>query len=516
MFPSNIGMDYYEENGLALFPEYDNWDGIAIAQLIRQREITSEDVLSAIKERVDRLNPALNAVINLTQRPTIGQPGLVLPDSPLAGVPIFIKDLMADISGEQTRSGSKLFADYVAPQDTEIIRRYRKAGLIFAAKTTTPEFGLMPMTESALTGLTRNPWDLRLTPGGSSGGSAAVVAAGIVPIAHGGDGGGSIRIPASNCGVFGLKPSRGRSPYGPNFSEGWQGFVSQHALTRSVRDSAAMLDALIDGYDPNDAYYCPPPDSSFLSSLASPGPRLRIAYTTKAFMGGPLHPDCLAALEHSVKLLTDLGHHVEEAHPPLCSPEQMCRAMLVLVAGETACLMRNAKLFVGRAATYRDVEPATWAMARYGELLSAGEFAWMRDFALLQGRLMHQFHQKYDVLMTPVVNQLPAEVGTLGLKDGERRLSTLLIGQFGWDWPLKVGNLIPDNSRRLMEYIGWTIPFNMSGQPAMSVPLFWNQKNIPIGTQMVGRYGHERTLLQLARELEQAQPWFDKRPALII
>lgn len=498
---------------MAFFPDYEEHDGLSLAGLLASGQISQGELLRAARERMDSRNPALNALVlrlDDSADRQVPPPGA----SPLAGLPILLKDLLADVAGIPTSNGSRLCAGYIPQQDAELVRRYRAAGLIFAGKTSTPEFGLYPYTESALHGATRNPWNHALTCGGSSGGSAAAVAAGMVAIAHGGDGGGSIRIPASNCGLFGLKPSRGRSPCGPERSESWQGFTSEHVLTRSVRDSAAMLDILCQGNDCADAYHCPPPSQTFLASLQQAPGKLRIAYTRRPLMGGHLHTECDAALSHSLRLLESLGHSVEEVHPPLDTAEEMCRAMLVMVCGEMACLMRNSRQLYGQPASFRLVEPSSWTLARYGELLSAGEFAWMRDFALRQGRNMQRFHQGYDVLVTPVLNQLPAAIGSLGTSRFEDALSTLLLGHLGWDWTLKLSQLVPEHSRKLMEYIGWTIPFNMSGQPAMSVPLYWTADNIPVGTQFVAGMGQDGLLLQLAAQLEQAQPWFQRRPPL--
>ncbi|MEN9868198.1 MAG: hypothetical protein RL748_3788 [Pseudomonadota bacterium] len=499
---------------MAGMAEYDDLDGMALASLIRERQVSAEEVLAACLSRVEQRNPALNAVTLPMPELALQQARGPLPSGPLSGVPIFIKDLLADIAGVPTTNGSRMFANWVPPQDAGLTRRYRQAGLIFAAKTATPEFGLMPYTETDLFGATRNPWNPALTPGGSSGGSAAAVAARMGPIGHGGDGGGSIRIPASNCGLFGLKPSRGRTPFGPLFSESWQGMVEQHALTRSVRDSAAMLDIQCAGYDSNDTSYCPAPTSSFLSALDTPCRPLRIAYTDQPFLGGTLDSECRAAMQHSLKLLEQLGHHVEQAHPPLGDPEQMCRAMLVMVSGEMAGLVRNSAKVLGRRATWRDMEPGSWAMACNGEILSAGEFAWMRAFILEQGRIMSQFHRNWDVLVTPVLNQPPAAVGALAPSALEMRLSQLTLGRLGWSWLLRFSPIIDDNSRRMMAYLGWTIPFNMSGQPSASVPLYWRADNIPLGTQLTAAHGNDALLLQLSHQLEQAQPWGQRRPVL--
>ncbi|UTH76463.1 amidase [Chromobacterium sp. IIBBL 290-4] len=495
-----------------LFPEYEQLDGVGLASLIREGNMSRQEALQAALERIEAYNPLLNAVVHRLDEHARAQCTQPLPKGPLAGVPILIKDLLADIAGCPTWNGCRLFNGYIAQADTELIRRYRHAGLIFTGKTATPELGLHPYTESDMTGATYNPWDLSRTPGGSSGGSAAAVAAGMVPIAHGSDGGGSIRIPAANCGLFGLKPSRGRSPCGPTFSEIWQGLVSEHVVTRSVRDSAAMLDILIQGKDNGDAYHCPEPREQFLRQLDTPPHTLRIAFTAKPFLGGTLHDDCRAALEHSLKLLEQLGHHVEEASPELSCPEEMCRAMLVLVCGEMACLVRSAPHLLRRKADYRDFEPGSWSLACYGELLSAGEFASMRAFALQQGRIMANFHRQYDVLVTPVINQLPATIGALRLRPLEQKIARLLLGRLGLSGILKVGDPLIAASRQIMEYMGWTVPFNMSGQPAMSVPLYWNRQGLPIGTQFVAAHGQDGLLLRLARQMEELQPWFEKRP----
>jgi amidase len=499
-------------------PEYDQLDGIALADLIRQRQISASEALDACLERIAERNGPLNAIARLMEGEARQQLQGALPDGPLAGVPIVIKDLLADIAGVPTASGSRLFAGIVPQQDSTLIARYRQAGLIFAAKTTTPEFGLMPVSEAKLYGPTRNPWDLNRTPGGSSGGSGAAVASRMVAIGHGGDGGGSIRIPASNCGLFGLKPSRGRTPFGPLLSEGWQGMVEQHAVTRSVRDSAAMLDILCGQLEAGDAYHCPVPEQSFLFSLASnsqpgqPGPRLRIAYCEQPFTGGPTDPECRQAMLHTAQLLQQLGHHVELKQPPLGDPEQMCRAMLVMVTGEMAGMLRHLPALIGRAVRHDDIEVNSWVLARYGELLSAGEHAWMRGFLLEQGRIMAQFHQTYDVLLTPTLNQLPLTLGALASKPVEDWIASNFIGKLGWDWLLKLSPMVADHARRTMHYMGWTIPFNMTGQPAASVPLYWSAGNVPLGTQLVGRYGEDATLLRLAAELEQAQPWAARVP----
>ncbi|MDO5653672.1 MAG: amidase, partial [Brachymonas sp.] len=388
-------------------------------------------------------------------------------------------------------------------------------------KTATPELGLVPYTESRLYGITRNPWDMTRTPGGSSGGAAAAVAARMVPLAHGGDGGGSIRIPASNCGLFGLKPSRGRSPRSPGFVEIWQGIVTEHALTRSVRDSAAMLDIFCasHGDDAGAFYYTPsPPQGGFLRALEQTVPRLRIAFTLQPFTGGEVHAESRTAVEKTVSLLQSLGHVVEEARPPLASPEELGTVMQTIVTGSVAQYMRMWPRWAPSPLRSSDVEPMTWAVARMGELVSAGQLAWAREMALQQGVAMAQFHTQYDVLLTPAMNQPPALVGSLGLPPWQATLSKIFIGQLGMHWLLKALPLMQEGEQRLLHYMGWPIVANLTGQPAISVPLHWSAPSatapagLPVGVMFAGRLGNEASLLQLAQQLEQAQPWWHKMP----
>lgn len=494
---------------MAVFPEYEQHDGLGLAQLVREKQVSPGELLETVLDRIERRNGPINAVVRRmdeTARQQAQQPT----DGPFAGVPTLIKDLGAEVAGTPTGSGCRLYRHKIASRDSETIRRLRAAGLIFAGKTATPELGLYPFTETELYGITRNPWNLEHTPGGSSGGAAAAVAAGIVPFAHASDGGGSIRIPASNCGLFGLKPSRGRAPSGPNAAESLQGMAGEHAITRSVRDSAALLDIISHGFDSGELLHCPPPPHSFLHSLELPLPRLRVAVSFNPPLGGTLHDDCHAAAHHSAQTLEGLGHHVEEASPQLPSPEALNDAIVTIFAGELAALVRRSPENVGRAATYRDFEPGTWAMARYGEQISAGKFAQARHFMLTLGRRMAAFHQKYDVLVSPVLNQPPARVGELAVRPFEEMLSRVMIGVLRQDWTLPLSGMIEANSLKILQYMGWPTPYNMSGQPAMSVPLHWNAHGLPIGTQVVGRFGEEATLLQLAYELEQAQPWFGR------
>jgi amidase len=425
-------------------------------------------------------------------------------DGPFAGVPFLLKDLLAAYAGQPLRSGSRFLKDYVPDRDSEIVRRYRRAGVIVVGKTNTCEFGLVPYTEPELFGPTRNPWDLSRTPGGSSGGSAAAVAAGIVPMAGGGDGGGSIRIPASCCGLFGLKPSRGRTPTGPYYGEIWQGAVVEHVLTRSVRDSAAMLDAIA-GPDPGAPYYAPAPERPFLDEVQRAPGQLRIAFTSTPFFGHTVHPECIAALHETTALLEGLGHHVEEAAPAL-DGLSLARDFLTLVCAEVRADLEDACHVVGRRATSRDVEPATWALALLGSRINAGTLAMAKRSLQRAARRVGDCMEGYDVLLTPTLAEPPVKIGALQPPPSEMR-AIKLVGRLNAAALLEWVGALDKAAATTFDFIPYTPLFNVTGQPAMSVPLAWSTDGLPIGMQFVGRYGDEATLLRLAGQLEQARPW---------
>ena len=344
-------------------------DALALADLVRRREVTPSELLEAAFARMDAVNPKLNAVVRRMEGEARAAIAAGLPEGPFTGVPFLLKDLMAECAGVPLTCGSRFLTGWVPGRDGELVRRYRRAGLVIAGKTNTPELGITPVTEPALFGPARNPWDLSLTAGGSSGGSAAAVAAGIVPMAHGGDGGGSIRIPAACCGVFGLKPTRGRTPLGPSVGEAWQGLVVEHVLSRSVRDSAAALDATA-GPDAGAPTVPPPPARPFLSEVGTPPSRLRIAVTTKPFLGSSVAPVCVEAVAATAMLLRELGHEVDEAAPPL-DRESFSLAFVTVLAAETSSEVEEAARRLGHRPAPRDLEEATWALALLGRALSA-------------------------------------------------------------------------------------------------------------------------------------------------
>jgi len=432
-------------------------------------------------------------------------------DGPFSGVPFLLKDLMADYAGVPTRKGSRFHNDFVSDHDSEMVRRFKAAGVIVLGKTNTPEYGLVPVTEPELFGPSNNPWDLTRTTGGSSGGSAAAVAARIVPLAHGNDGGGSIRIPASCCGVFGLKPTRGRNPLGPDLGEAWHGLACDHVLTRSVRDSAAMLDATA-GPDMGAPYYAPPPPRPFLEEVGTDPGKLRIAFTSKPFLPSVVHKDCVKGLEATVKLCQDLSHEVVEAAPQI-DGEAFARAFVTMVCGQTGADIEEAEALLGRKATSKDFEPGTWATALLGKQIRAAEFS--RAIRLLQrsARQIGQFFEDYDVLMTPTLASPPLAIGALQ-PQGAEAFTMKLLGNLNAGGLLQALGWVDAIIDKIFGFMLYTPLFNATGQPAMSVPLYWNDEGLPIGIHFVGRYGDEATLFRLAGQLEQAKPWFDRTPPI--
>jgi amidase len=391
------------------------------------------------------------------------------------------------------------------------VKRYRRSGVIVVGKTNTPEFGLTPYTEPELFGPTVNPWNTALTTGGSSGGSAAAVASGMVPWAGGGDGGGSIRIPASTCGIFGLKPTRGRTPAGPLAGEHWQGAAIEHCLTRSVRDSAAMLDA-VSGPDVGAPYWAAPPDRPFLEEVGHAPGQLRIAFTSNPLLGHFVHDDCKAALADAVSLLESLGHHVVEAEPP-ADRDRFNRAFLTMVCGEVHADLMDAAQAIGRSATPADVEYTTWALNLLGGAISAGEFVHAEHYLRSSARRIGEFFESFDLLLTPTLSVPPFPTGSLQPPAHERALIKIL-GRLRAGNVLKMLGALEKSAEKVFDVIPWEPLFNVSGQPAMSVPLYWNAQNLPIGVHFVARYGDEATLFRVASQLEQARPWMNRRPPL--
>ncbi|MCG3190096.1 MAG: 6-aminohexanoate-cyclic-dimer hydrolase [Burkholderiaceae bacterium] len=473
--------------------EYTAYDALGLAELVRRRDVTPHDLAALALAACERVNPRLNAVIAL------------LPDweaqfagqgtgGPFHGVPFLIKDLVLHAQGVACDMGSRLVKGrFVAPEDSELMRRFRAAGVLTLGRTNTPEFGFAPIAEPVLYGPTRNPWDPSRTSGGSSGGSAAAVAAGIVPIAHANDGGGSIRIPASCCGLVGLKPTRGRTPVGPDAGDPLHGMGIEHVVTRTVRDCAAMLDA-IEGPQPGDYFAIARPARPYLQEAATPPRRLRIAFSTAGPRGAAVDAQCAQAVHVAARLCESLGHAVEEAHLQF-DEEAFHAANLVYWCSFLAGVIDACGAMFGCKPSPDVLETSTWAAYRHGHTLSALDLERADAVKNAVCRSVAPFFTRHDVLLTPTLLRLPAAVGEIDANapDASAR---------GW------------YDQILLGFAPFTALFNMTGQPAISLPLASSAEGVPIGVQFVAPYGDEATLLQLAGQLEIERPWRGRKPSV--
>ncbi|PYV14633.1 MAG: amidase [Acidobacteria bacterium] len=461
-------------------------DATAQAELVRKKEVQPLELVEAAIERIERVNPRLNAVVTPMFDEARKAAREHIPDGPFRGVPFLLKDLLAAYAGVPMSWGSGLLRFYIPDHDSELVRRYKKAGLIVVGKTNTPEFGILPTTEPRLFGAARNPWNLERITGGSSGGSAAAVAAGMVAIAHGNDGGGSIRIPASCCGLFGLKPTRARNPLGPDIGDIMGGLVAEHALTRSVRDSAALLDATA-GPDIGDPYWAPPPARRFAEEVGRDPGRLRVAFTAKAPTCVPIHPECVKAVREAANLCADLGHEVEEDFPKINGNIFTKSFMDVWASGSGSMLDTIEKL--GLKVERESIEPLSWALYEKGKKVTGPEYLVAQSALQSMAREVARFMQKFDILLTPTLAEPPLPLGW-------------------FEQPR-------DNPLRALDRAAAFVPFtpiaNATGQPAMSVPLYWTADGLPVGTHFIARFGDEATLFRLAAQLEAARPWKDRR-----
>ncbi len=470
--------------------EYGDLDGLGLAELVKKGEVSALELVEEAISRIEKFIPHLNAVVHkmydhareLAQGP--------LPEGSFPGVPFLLKDMTAHYTGTPTTHGCK-FLENVKPSDfdTEIVKRFKSAGLITVGKTNTPELAISVTTEPTFRGPSRNPWSLEHTTGGSSGGSAAAVAARIVPIGHGGDGAGSLRIPGSCCGIVGFKPSRMLTPHGPGVSSVWESCCGEFVLSRTVRDSAYMLDEVA-GQDPG-AYYCSPSwKRPFRKEVESDPRPLKIACSTLPWGGRAAHPDCIAALGNASRLCEELGHSVEEA--PLQVPGDLGleEAYVGMMAIETARDVEEFSELMDRKATADDFEPANWKFIRYGRSLSGTVSIRFKRILHKAARGIAPLFQDYDVYLTPTLRKPPVPIGEI-----DPRIP---------DWNEYAGIM--------GDFMGFTELFNIAGSSAVSLPLWWNDDNLPIGCQFVAKMGDDGLLLQLAAQLERAQPWSNRRP----
>jgi len=485
-------------------------DGLALAALVRSGDASAIELVDAAIARIEALNPQLNAVVRPMFDQAREQARVPQREGPFAGVPLLLKDLVASVEGVPTSNGNRWLRGVPAAQDSELVRRLKRAGAIVVGKTNTPEFGLLPTTEPEAFGPTRNPWDLSRTPGGSSGGSAAAVAARLVPFASGGDGGGSIRIPAACCGLFGMKVTRGRTPV--DVGELWGGFANEGFLTRSVRDSAALLDATA-GAAPGAPYAAPPQAGPFLDETRRPPGRLRIAFTTDPFFGHAVHGECRTAVARTVTLLEGLGHELVEA-APVIDREACTMAYVTVLAGQIRAEIEATARAAGRRVHHSGFEHVSYAMGLLGRALSAADYANAAQTLQRTSRDVRRFFEGVDVLLTPSIGQPPVPLGSLPPTRAERVLLAF-VSRWNAGWLLRVGGSVKQMAETSFDFIPYTPLFNVTGQPAMSVPLYWTPEGLPLGLQFVGRFGDEATLFRLAAQLEAAQPWADRLPPLL-
>ena len=473
--------------------EYGDLDGLALAELVRKREVTPLELVEEAISRIENLNPSLNAVVY----PMYEHARKLASENPageFAGVPFLIKDMTAHYAGTPTTHSTRLLRD-IGPSDfdTEIIKRFRRAGVITLGKTNTPELALAATTEPLLRGACCNPWDLSRTTGGSSGGSAAAVAARIVPMGHGGDGGGSLRMPGSCCGIVGFKPSRMRTPHGPEVSSVWESCCGEFVMSRTVRDSAYMLDEVA-GQDIGAYYSAPAQTGRFRDAIEQDPPALKIAYSASGPDNIPTHPDCVAAVEQAAKICADLGHHVEEACPTL--PENLSEvfgeAFLGALAIETAQDAEELAALAGRPASAADFEPANWSFIEHGRSFSGVDAVRFKRILHNVARAVGPFFEDYDIYISPTLAKPPVKLGEI-----DTQVS---------DWSEFFGHMF--------EFMPFTSLFNVSGAAGVSLPIAWNDEGLPIGCQFISRMGRDDVVLSLAAQIERAAPWIDRKPPI--
>lgn len=470
--------------------EYAEYDGLGLAELVRNKDVKPSELVEEAISRAETLNPKLNCVVFQDYERARATAQGALPKGVFAGVPFLLKDIFGFAEGMPTRLAARFVPPFPGAHDSLLTARYKAAGLVILGKTNVSEFGLVPTTESRLYGPARNPWNLEYSPGGSSGGAAAAVAARIVPLAHANDGGGSIRVPASCCGLVGLKPTRGRMSYAPDFGDVLDGLANDHVVSRSVRDTAAALDATA-GCIEGDPYWAPEPPLSYLAAMATRPKRLRIAFSTKKIDGRSLPPDCVAAIEHAARLCESLGHIVEEATPDL-NVVALIPAFMTFWAGHLAAGIDHIAHLSGQTPSADRFEGLTWGLYEAGKRITASKYLLAKGAMQLAARQTATFHQHYDVWLSSTLGSPPVRLGTFDLdeRDPEKAFAPLI------------------------DYVQYTAMQNVTGQPAINLPLHWNEAGLPIGAHFVGRYGDEMTLLQLAAQLEEAVPWAQRRPRI--
>tara|TARA_Y100000590_G_scaffold136961_1_gene156770 strand:- start:32213 stop:33643 length:1431 start_codon:yes stop_codon:yes gene_type:complete len=471
------------------FKEYDNFDALGLAELVKKKEVSAEELLEEAIQRTEKVDGQINAVVlkHYDEAKAMIERGL--PEGTFTGVPYLLKDLHVLLTGTKTTYGSKFFKDYVADHNSTLVDRYLEAGLVIFGKTNSPEFGLTVTTEPELYGPTRNPWNLDHSAGGSSGGAASAVASGILPMANASDGGGSIRIPASCCGLVGLKPTRARTPMGPDRGEGWAGQSISHCVSKTVRDSAALLDATT-GFSPGDPYAPTEPSDSFLAATNRDPGKLKIALhlPTDSIQ---IDDDVVTSIKNTAKLCEDLGHHIEEASPE-ADNEALSEAIGIIISANVSLALEQRAEALGTEVTPDVVENITYRMYENGKTFSADQYAKATLINHQAGRVLGNFMENYDLILSPVLNKPPVKIGEIDMSSPD--IATYI--------------------ERLSSYSGFTAIYNQTGQPSISVPLGFSKNELPIGSMFTAKFGNDELLISVASQLETASPWAAKKPPI--
>jgi amidase len=484
---------------------YKNYDGLGLAELMKKKELQPKEVLAEAIKTIEQHNPELNAVINKFYEKAEKEADTIALNGTFAGVPMLLKDITQEIKDEKITSGSKVYQSYLAKGDSEYVKQVRKTGAVFVGQTNVPEFALMGITEPAFYGPTRNPWNLDHTPGGSSGGSAAAVASGMVPIAGANDGGGSIRIPGAYCGLFGLKPTRGRTPVGPNYGRYWQGASVDHILSRTVRDSAALLDE-ISVFEKYAAFHAMPNIGKYLQQLQTPlDKKLTIAFSVQSPLGTEVHQECKEAVIKTAKLLESMGHNVVEVDAPV-DGKRMAKSYLTMYFGEVAAAITSIEEIIGRKVKMNDVEPTTWILGLVGKATSAEEFVLSIREWDKAAFAMEQFHETYDFYLTPTTAFPPSKIGELDPSSSEK-MAMQITGKLGLGGLLKKVGTVEQVAENNLKRTPFTQLANLTGQPAMTIPFHLTSNGLPVGVQFMAARGREDLLFSLAGQLEQSEYW---------
>ena len=471
---------------MAAFKEYGKYDAVGLAELVKSGEVTTEELLEEALERMRALQPELNVVVTDMEAEARQAVADGLPEGPFTGVPFMLKDLNCQYAGVPMQNGSRFFADFIPDHDAEIVTRQKNAGLVCIAKTNTPEFGLCATTEPVAHGPTPNPWDLERSGGGSSGGSAAAVAAGLVPAAHATDGGGSIRIPASCCGLVGLKTTRGRTPVGPVLGENLNSVG--HVVCRTVRDTAHLLDAIA-GPEIGAPNWSPPVTTPFANAVGADPGHLKVAVSKQVHTGSLLDPACADAVDQTAGLLSELGHQVDEVAPPI-DLDWIAQVWRLIAGVNVASNLDRYQAASGRNLGPDDLEPISRLSAEEGRRVSGADYLKTIQDIHAYGRQMAHFQNDWDILLTPTLAERPLPLGVLVMTSED----------------------IDTYYDRLFRYIAFTPQQNLSGQPAITLPLHMSDDGLPVGVQLASRFGEEELLIRIASQLEVARPWAGRRP----